>query len=138
MPSLILLFVAFGLLVLAGTGLGRAGGRTVSRADAALMAGLTGVALAFLLTVMPVLPLALFPMVIGTTLVATWVARGQTEQVGAFLIGGGGLVAVMQGLSLANDLADPAVSIPGWTPIPLAVAVAAAIIGITVVVARRT
>ena len=102
------------------------------------MAGLTGVAVAFLLTVMPVLPLALFPMVVGTTLVATWVARGQTEQVGAFLIGGGGLVAVIQGLSLANDLADPAVSIPGWTPIPLAVAVAAAITGITVVVARRT
>lgn len=137
MPTLILLFVAAGLLVLAGTGIGRVRGRPVSRNDAAVMAGMTGVAVAFLGTVMAVLPLLLFPVAIGGVLVATWTARRQWDQLGAFLVGGGGLVAAMQGVALANDLADPAVSITGWTPIPLAAAVAATIIGIAVLIADR-
>jgi hypothetical protein len=92
-------------------------------------------ALGFLLYVMWVPPLILFPIVVGGTLAADWLARSALLLLGSFLVGAGGLWAVMQGLALINDLSDEAVSIPGWTPVPLALSVAVTILGSALIVA---
>jgi hypothetical protein len=126
--TLLLLFVAAGLLVLLGVGIGRSRGRQPSRRDSALMAGMTGAACAFLTTFMGAGPLV-FPTGATCVLVAIWLIRGQWAQLGAFLIGAGLLVASMQTYQLVNDLLDPAVTVPGWTPAPLAIGVAAVILG---------
>ena len=125
----LLLFVAAGLLVVLGVGLGRERGRQPSGNDTAVMAAMTGTAVGFLGVFLSASPMAIGPVAIGGLLVASWWRRGQTALIGAFLIGSGALVTGMQALALVNDLADPAVSIPGWTPVPLALGVAAAILG---------
>jgi hypothetical protein len=132
-----LLFVAAGLLVLAGTGIGRARGRRVTSGDAAGMAGMTGVAVAFLFTVMPVVPLVVLPAVIGGVLGIRWIMARQWLVLGAFLIGSGVLVVIGQTYRRLNDLGDPAVIIPGWSPVPLAVGAAITILGAALVVASR-
>ena len=136
--SLLLLLVAAGLLVVLGVNLGRARGRSPSARDTTLMAGMTGVAIGFLVVFLSASPLALGPVAIAGVLVAVWWRRGQVALIGAFLVGGGLLVALMNGMWLVNDLSDPAVSYPGWTPIPLAVGVAAAIMGATLLIAGRS
>ena len=135
--SIALLFVAAGLLVLAGAGLGRARGGAVRSSDTALMAVMTGIAVAFLLLVMPVLPLALFPASIATILLVRWTVDRRWMPIGAFLVGAGGLIVVSQVLARINDLADDAVSIPGWSPLPLAIGVAAVIVGVTLGIVGR-
>lgn len=129
--SILLLFVAGGLLLLAGIGVGRWRGRPPSGRETAIMAAMTGVAVTFLFVVMPVIPLVIFPFVIAGTLVATWISERAWRSLGAFLAGGGLLLFAMQAMSRANDLADPAVTVPGWTPIPMAVGAALAILGAT-------
>jgi hypothetical protein len=131
--SLLLLFVAAGLLVLAGVGLGRwrGRGRPPSDGETAVMAALTGGAVTFLFVVMQVIPLVIFPFVIAGILVAKWIHERSWRPLGAFLIGGGALLFAMQAIRRANDLADPAVTVPGWTPIPMAVGAALAIVGVT-------
>lgn len=101
------------------------------------MAGMTGTALGFLLYVMWVPPLILFPIVVAVIIVADWLARGELVLLGSFLVGAGGLWAGLQGLSLINDLGDEAVTTPGWTPIPLALGVAVTVLGAALVVATR-
>jgi hypothetical protein len=101
------------------------------------MAGMTGTALGFLLYVMWVPPLIVFPIVVAGILVADWLARGDLLLLGSFLVGAGGLWAGLQSLSLINDLGDEAVTTPGWTPIPLALGVALTILGAALVVATR-
>ena len=137
--SLLLLLVAAGLLIVLGVGLGRERGRQPSARDTALMAGMTGIAIGFLVMFLSGSPLAVGPIAIAGVLVAAWWRRAQTALVGAFLVGGGGLVALMSGMWLLNALGDPAVSYPGWTPVPLALGVAAVIFGtsIVIVAARR-
>ena len=135
--TVLLLFVAAGLLVLAGTSIGRLRSRPVNQADATLMAGMTGVAIGFLTTFLWAPPLVLGPVSISAILVATWLARSQTTLVGAFLVGSGLLITAMQAVQIANDLADPAVSIPGWTPVPLGIGVASAILGASLLIAGR-
>ena len=135
--TVLLLFVAAGLLVVLGTGLGRERGRQPSARDTAVMAGMTGIAIGFLVVFLSASPLAFGPIGIAVVLIAAWWRRGQPALIGAFLVGGGVLVAVMNGMWLVNDLGDPAVSYPGWTPITLAGAVAAMIVGATLVVAAR-
>ena len=127
--SLALLFVAAGLLVLAAVGFARGRGTAVSPTLGAALAGLTGVALGFLSYVMPVMPLLLFPIVLGVALTVEWVRRGAWPSFGAFLMGAGGLWAAGQFISRMNDLADQAVSIPDWSPVPLGLGVAAMILG---------
>jgi hypothetical protein len=136
--SPLLLFVAGGILVLAGVGLGRRRGRPPSERDTAIMAALTGVAVSFLFVAMPVIPIVIFPFVIAGTLVATWIAERAWRALGAFLFGGGLLVVAMEAIGRANDIADPAVTVPGWTPIPMAVGAATAIIGATLLAIRST
>jgi hypothetical protein len=131
---LVLLFVAAGLLVLAGTGIGRVRGRPVTRGDAAGMAGMTGVAVAFLFVVMPVLPLIVLPAAIAGVLGVSWVIARQWHVLGAFLIGGGLLVVIGETYRRLNDLADPAVVIPGWSPVPLAVGAAITVLGATLAI----
>ena len=135
--SLALLFTAAGLLLILGVRIGRAGGREASARDTSLMAAMTGVAIGFLLLVLPVFPLLIFPMVIGGILVATWLAERRWLELGAFLVGGGLLWCATETLSLLNDLGDPAVTRPGWTPIPFGIAVAAAILGAALAIASR-
>ena len=133
--SVLLLLVAACLLVVLGVGIGRERGRQPSPRDAALMAGMSGVTIGFLTMFLSASPLVLGPVAIASVLVAAWWSRGQPGLVGAFLVGGGLLVALMNGMWLINDLGDPAVSYPGWTPIPLALGVAAMILGTSLVVA---
>ena len=133
--SLLLLFVAAGLLVLAGPGIGRSRGGVARRRDSALMAAMAGVAATFLFIVMPVIPLVLFPFVITGILLATWVAERAWLLLGGFLVGGGTLLFTMEALRRANDLGDPAVTIPGWTPLPLAIGAAATVFGACLLVA---
>ena len=128
-----LLFVAAGLVVLAGIGIGRWRGRPPGPREASVMAAMTGIAVMFLFVVMPVIPLVIFPFVVAGILVATWITEKQWRPLGAFLAGGGALLFTMQVLSRANDLADPAVVIPGWTPVPMAVGAALAILGTALV-----
>lgn len=99
------------------------------------MAGMTGITIGFLVTFLSASMLALGPVAIAGVLIAAWWRRGQTALVGAFLIGGGVLVAFMNGMWLVDDLTDAAVSYPGWTPIPLGLGVAAAILGASLLVA---
>jgi hypothetical protein len=131
--SVSLLYVAAGLLLLAGVSIGRGRGQQPSRTTEALMAAMTGVALGFLLRLLFAGPLLAFPVVIGGMLIASWINRRARHLVGAFLVGAGGLWAAMDLLALASDLSDPAVSYPGWTPIPLAAGVAAVILGVVAI-----
>lgn len=135
--SLSLLFVAAGLLVIAGASIGRARGHEPSRASSALMAGMTGLGLGFVLYVLFVLPLILFPAAVAGIVVADWLRRRDWLLLGSFLTGAGGLWAVMSGWALVNDLTDAAVSYPGWTPIPLAMGAAATIVGAALLLAGR-
>src|ERR671915_749857 len=108
--ALLLVFVAAGLLLLAGVGIGRWRGRPPSENEAAVMAAMTGIALCFLFIVMPVIPLVVVPFVIGGMLLAAWARERAWRRLGAFLIGSGGLLFAMQLLHRLNDLADPAVT----------------------------
>jgi hypothetical protein len=131
--SLALLFTAAGLLLILGIRIGRWRGSQPGIRETALMAAMTGVAIGFLVLVLPVVPLLIFPMVIGGILVATWLAERRWTELGAFLLGGGLLWCATETLSLMNDLGDPAVTRPAWTPIPFAMAAAAVILGATLV-----
>ncbi|MDQ2673666.1 MAG: hypothetical protein M3Y40_03345 [Chloroflexota bacterium] len=135
--SLVLLFVAAGLLLILGIRIGRSRGAEASARDAALMAAMTGVAIGFLVLVLPVFPLLIFPMVIGAILVATWLAERRWLELGTFLVAGGLLWCATETLSLINDLGDPAVYRPAWTPIPFGMAIAAVILGASLVMAGR-
>ena len=135
--SLALLFAAAGLLLILGVRMGQWRGREATARDTALMAGMTGVAIGFLVLVLPVIPLLIFPMVIGGVLVVTWLADRRWLELGGFLLGGGLLWSTTETLSLLNDLADSAVHRPAWTPILFGMAVAAAIVGAALMIAAR-
>lgn len=135
--SLALLFTAAGLLLILGVRIGRSRGREASARDTTLMAGMTGVAIGFLVLVLPVFPLLIFPMVVGGVLVATWLAEQRWMELGTFLVAGGLLWCTTETLSLLNDLGDPAVTRPAWTPIPFGMAVAAVTLGAALVIVGR-
>ena len=136
---LLLLFVAAGVLVLLGVGFARSRGRQPSARDTAVMAGMTGMASAFLLTIfLGAGPLMLLAAGAICLLIAAWIRSRQWTPLGALLIGGGLLLAAMHAFQLVNDLLDPAVTIPGWTPVPLALGVAALVLGTSVVLANRS
>jgi hypothetical protein len=79
--ALLLVFVAAGLLLLAGVGIGRWCGRPPSENEAAVMAAMTGIALGFLFIVMPVIPLAVGAAlsILGVALVALRSPHGDPE-----------------------------------------------------------
>jgi uncharacterized membrane protein YidH (DUF202 family) len=135
--SLALLFVAAGLLLLGSASIRRTGGREPSRASGAVLAGMTGLGLGFVLYVLFVPPLFLFPAAVAGILVTDWLRRRQWRLLGSFLVGAGGLWAAMTAWALVNDLTDDAVNYPGWTPTPLAAAVSLVILGATMLVAGR-
>jgi Ca2+/Na+ antiporter len=135
--TIALLFVASALLLLAGTAIGRSRGRAPGRAIAGVMAAMTGLGTGFLALVMPVVPLIAFPVSVAAILVVAWVLRRDWHLIGWFLIGVGGFWALSQALVVANDLSDPAVTIPGWSPVPFALGISATILGLTVIFAER-
>jgi hypothetical protein len=53
------------------------------------------------------------------------------------LLGFGLLWTAMFGWPRLNDLSDPAITYPGWTPYPLAVGVALVALGLALVIATR-
>ena len=84
---------------------------------------------------MPVIPIVAFPFVIAGMLVASWLQQRSWLPLGAFLVGGGALLFAMQAMRRVNDLADAAVTIPGWSPIPMAIGAALAIFGTSLIIA---
>jgi hypothetical protein len=100
-----------------------------------LMSGLTmGFLSYFLLGSM----LVVFPIALAAVLVVEWIRWGHTGQPAAFLIGFGGLWTFLFGWQRWNDLSDPAVTYPGWTPYPLALGVALLTFGVVLSVAKRS
>lgn len=133
----IALLVALGLLLVAGASIGRARGCGPNAATQALMAALTGATVGFILLLLPVMPFLLFPAALTAGLSGAWIARRQWALLGWFLVGAGGQWVVSEGWGAWNDLADAAVSRPGWSPLPLVLASAAIVIGLGVLLASR-
>ena len=81
---------------------------------------------------LPVGLAALFPLVVLGVLYARTRRMGDA----GVLLGSFALVwAAFETWTWLNDVLDPAVSIPGWTPVPLATAVASLVIAAAVVIA---
>ena len=64
-------------------------------------------------------------------LIADWVRHQRGRELGGFLTGAGAIWVWGEVAAVMNDLSDAAVTSPGWTPIPLAVSLAAMILGAT-------
>ncbi len=129
MATPLLLVVAAGLMLVAASYVTRQRGAEAGTGVRIGMAAMTGLALSFLIRVLVVLPLVVFPMAMTGILVASWLSRGRLDELGAFLVAGGGLWALDEVYARLNDVSDPAVIYPGWTPIPLALAVALTVLG---------
>lgn len=129
---------ALGLLLLGWITLARLRGRDASRLQLEAAAALTGVTLAFVVLLTPVMPFVAFALVVGATLAVAWAVRGEWASVGWFLMGAGDFWLLYEAWAGLNDFLDAAVSRPGWSPLPLAVALVAGAAGATlIVVARR-
>jgi hypothetical protein len=128
--SILLLFVALGLLLLAAAALRPRSAAAPRTTQTFAMALMTGLALGFLALVFFGHPYMLLPMGIGGVLLASWLRPPQPRAMGALLVGFGVLWTAMLGWSLINDLSDPAVSAPGWTPQPLAAGVGLLVLGL--------
>lgn len=135
--SILLLFVALGLLLLAAATLRRRSGVASRSGQTLAMAMMTGLALGFLALVFLGHPYMLLPLGIGGVLLFGWLRPPQPRAIGALLLGFGVLWTVMLGWSLLNDLADPAVSAPGWTPYPLAAGAALLVLGLVLTLGTR-
>jgi hypothetical protein len=130
LTAVVLLLVALALLLLGASALRRRSGMTPSASQSVAMALMTGAALGFLALVFLGHPFMLFPLAIGVALLAGWARPARLALIGALLLGFGLLWAAMFGWQRLNDLADPAVSYPGWTPFPLAAGLALTVLGI--------
>jgi|SRR6266550_4874645 len=125
----VLILVAAGLLLVAASMASRASGRAASPWTIAAMAAMFGLAIGFLFRVLWISPLGLFPVALAAMLIADWVHHRRGRELGAFLTGAGALWVWGEVSSVINDLSDEAVTIPGWTPIPLAVSLIALVFG---------
>lgn len=134
--SVALLFVAGGLLLIAASVAMRAGGRRPAGLPVAT-AAMTGLALGFLSLFLFLIPYVVFPLGISGILVLRWLADGRLTELGAFLVAGAGFWVLEEGAALLNDLSDPAVTYPMWSPIPLALAFGMMVLGTTLIIGQR-
>lgn len=126
----LLLLIATSLLVLAAAAARRAAGRPQSDPEAEAKVVLFGLTVGFLAYFLFGTVLVLFPLAIAFATLVGWRDRPALRYIGTFLIASAGLWAVFLGERRWNDLADPAVTEPGWSPYPLAVAAALLVFGI--------
>ncbi len=122
--------IGFAGLLLLGSkdvGPGRRSRRTLI-IEAAL-AAMTGVGAASLKLMRPILPYVLVPVTVSAHLGSGWIARRQWLPLGFYLVGAAGFWLSWEAWLAWNDLTDQAVSRPGWSPVPLAVALAVALVG---------
>ena len=134
--SAALLLVALGLLVLVLVASRRRSGRLPSPEHGLAMALMTGLATGFLALVFLGHPFMLFPLGVAAVLVVSWLREVRLADAGALLLGWGALWTAMFAWQLLNDLSDPAVSYPGWTPYPLAAGAALTVLGIVLLAGR--
>ena len=136
--AFLLLLIAGALLMLAAAGLRRRSGRAESDRESEAKVALFGLAIGFLGyflfgSVLVLLPLAMaFVVLLGSK------SRPALRDVGTFLISSAGLWVVFLGERRWNDLADPAVSEPLWSPYPLAFAGALLVLGIVLRIGAGT
>jgi hypothetical protein len=128
--SAALLLVAAGLLVLVLVGARGRCGRPPSSEQGLAMALMTGLATGYLALVSLGHPLMFFPLGVAAVLVVSWLRVARLADAGSLLLGWGALWTTMFAWQLLNDLSDPAVSYPGWTPYPLAAGAAMVILGL--------
>jgi hypothetical protein len=77
----------------------------------------------------------LFPLAIGAVLLAGWIRPMRPALIGGLLLGFGLMWTAMFGWQRLNDLSAAAVTIPGWTPYPLAVGVSLTVMGVVLLLA---
>jgi hypothetical protein len=87
----VLIFVAAGLLALSAAMASQAAGREPPAWTSAGMAAMLGLALGFILQVVWISPLGLFPIGLSALLIADWGRRRKGGELGAFLMGGGAI-----------------------------------------------
>ena len=134
--SIALLFVAGGLLLIALSCGTRVRGRQIHGLGVA-MAVMTGLALGFLSLFLFLFPFVVFPLGIAGILIARWLAAGRLTELGAFLVAAAGFWVLEEAAALINDLNDPAVTSPAWSPIPLALATGLMVFGATLIIGQR-
>ena len=128
--AFLLLLIATALLIVAAAGVRRATGRTESDREAEAKVALFGLAIGFLAYFLFGTVLVLFPLGIAFATLLGWRRRPSLRDVGTFLIASAGLWVVFLAERHLNDLADPAVTEPGWSPFSLAAAAALVVLGI--------
>lgn len=134
--AFVLALVAIGLLLGGWFTIARLSGRDPSRLEA--VAVLAGVTLALVVRLTPVMPFVAFSLVVGAALAGAWGLRGEWASVGWFLMGAGDFWLLYELWAGLNDLGDAAVSRPGWSPLPLVIALFASSAGAALIlVARR-
>lgn len=127
----LLLLIAASLFVLAAAGVRGAAERAESRREAEMKLLLFGLTVGFLAYFLFGTVLVLFPLAIAFFALLSSDRRPAVRDTGTFLIAAAGLWVVLLSERLWNDLADPAVTEPGWSPIPLAFSVGLLILGAT-------
>lgn len=125
--AFLLLLVAAGLLVLAAGW--SATGHAEWRRNAEAKVLLFGLAIGYLTYFLIGTVLVFFPLAIAAVAM-TARTRSALPDAGTFLVACAGSWVVFLGLRHWNDLADPAVTQPGWTPYPLALAAALTVLGL--------
>jgi len=103
----------------------------------AALAAMTGVGAASLTLMLPILPYVLVPVTVSAHLGSGWIARRQWLPLGCYLLGAAGFWLSWEAWLAWNDLTDQAVSRPGWSPLPAAIALVVAVMGATVLAGSR-
>ena len=135
--SLILLVVSAGLVLVAMSYWAGAHGREPDPWLRLAMAGMSGLALGFLAHFLFIVPYVMFPLGFTAILVAHWLSSRRLGELGTFLLAAAAYWMVAELSARLNDLSDPAVSYPGWTPVPVAVAAALVVFGASLIVGER-
>lgn len=136
--AFLLLLIATALLIVAAAGVRRATGRTESDREAEAKVALFGLAIGFLGYFLCGSVLVLVPLVMAGVVLLGSKSRPALRELGTFLVSSAGLWVVFLGERRWNDLADPAVSEPLWSPYPLAFAGSLLVLGIVLRVGART
>jgi len=102
-----------------------------------VMAAMTGIGAASLTLIFPVLPYVVVSVAVTAYLGSGWIARSHLVPLGCYLLGAAGFWLTWEALAAWNDLTDAAVSRPGWSPLPAAIALVVAVMGATVFAGSR-